>query len=368
MGVYAAALFYSAAILYLACRIGPTIWRPQGTPVALSNGFPGDALVASVLAGLPVVLLLGFREAVGTDYRAYVEMFHLYQNGVGVFYREPGFWAINVFADWFAGEPWAMFLLAGLLSVIPLFWVMVRYSPAPWLSIVILFGLGVVYFQTNGVRSAIAIGILCLFYSAIWRAQVWRWAFGVGVSAVFHYTALLALAGYWVFRLHWPFYLLAGLLAASAAMATIPGLSAQLGGMLAPLVPVQYASYRQALVGSETKAISFGLVLYFLKGVVIVVCYGRTARMGTKVLALQNISFFGVLLFLALYQFDYIGRVALFFLPALALYWVYWIRLFKPRLKRVTMGAFLCIGYIVLFVRGGLAQHHDATPYMSIVF
>ncbi|WP_231373037.1 EpsG family protein [Thioalkalivibrio sp. AKL10] len=323
----------------------------------------------AVLAVAPLVLLLAVRRDVGNDYANYVWMFEWVRAGHELHWIEPLYSLLNQLAAPF-GPPGVIlvFAVSAVLAALPLFYRVFRSSPIPWLGVLILFGLAFPFFMTNAVRSAIAIGIVMLALPAIWQRQLLFWTFGVSVAAGFHLTALIVWPLYWLLHLAWPRVLVLVGLAGAVVLSTSRDAALGFLQWMSAVLPFQYAHYPGWVV-ERLDAYEFGLgyLIYLGLAGLVLLMWERVATEGRAVVVFRNTAILGLLLTIALYQFWAVNRLALYFMPALAVLLPWVIACFATRLERIgwTVGFVALFG--AMFARGLWVGAHQAVPYQWVL-
>lgn len=321
--------------------------------------------VFAAFAVMPLVFVFAVRNDVGTDYQAYVEIFQQFRTGAPLLKTEPLYGLLNrVMSPFGSFGVVAVFAVSAAISALPLFFRVFRSSPTPWLGTLILFGLGFPFFMTNGVRSAIAIGIVMLVLPAIGSRQVVLWSLGILLAAGFHFTALLVWPIYWVLHLAWPRVLALGGLAAAVMLSVNRELAVSFLQWVPAIIPSEYAHYPdivlEKLVAYE---FGFGYLIYVALTCLILVIWDRARNEGRETLVFRNAAILGLVMLIALYQFWAVNRLALFFTPALAIF-LPWVAMHcAERRERVLWAAGLVALFGMMFLRGLLGGAHDAVPY-----
>ncbi|WP_244270824.1 EpsG family protein [Thioalkalivibrio sp. ALJ1] len=328
----------------------------------------GATGVLAVLAVAPLVFLLAVRRDVGNDYANYVWMFEWALAGHELTWIEPLYSFLNRLAAPLGPSGMVLvFAVSAVLAALPLFYRVFRSSPMPWLGVLILFGLAVPFFMTNAVRSAIAIGIVMLALPAIWQRQLLFWTFGVSVAAGFHLTALIVWPLYWLLHLAWPRLLVLAGLAGAVVLSTSRDAALGLLHWMSVILPF-YAHYPGRVV-ERLDAYEFGLGYLIYLGLVglVLLMWERVAREGRAVVVFRNTAILGLLLTIALYQFWAVNRLALYFMPVLAMLLPWVIACFATRLARIgwTVGFVALFG--AMFARGLWVGAHQAMPYQWVL-
>lgn len=359
-------------------RGGPIMQRISGHPARRCGSLSlnrrelharGVAGVFATLAVAPIVTLFAIRKDVGTDYSSYVEIFERFRAGEALSWMEPIYAALNRLAAPFGSSGVVLvFAVSAALASLPLFYRVFRSSPMPWMGVLILFGLGLPFFMTNAVRSAISISIVMLVLPAIWRRELFLWSLGVLLAAGFHFTALLVWPLYWVLHRPWPRALALAGLASAVALSTSRDLAVGFLQWAPMILPSTYAHYPGAvLTNLGTYEFGFGYLIYLALGALVLAAWNRGEDAGHEVLVFRNAAILGLTLVIGLYQFWAVNRLGLYFMPALAVFlpWVLTRTVSKRERGLWTAGILMIFGS--MFLRGLWTGAHQAVPYQWIL-
>ena len=141
-------------------------------------------------------MLVGFRYQVGGDWAAYKGMFLSAHGDLKSILRrgDPGYQFLNWSAVQLGGGIWLVNLACGLIFAWGLFR-LVRTQPDPWLSMLVSIPYLVIVVAMGYSRQAVAIGFLMAGFARLIRgASIVKFALYVAVAALFHRTAVVALA------------------------------------------------------------------------------------------------------------------------------------------------------------------------------
>lgn len=158
---------------------------------------PGRRVSPFLVAGmLLIALMIGLRYEVGADWETYKLLFSYagYADLDRVFrIGDPGYQLLN----WGVRQIGAGFWLTNFICAILFSWGLLRFAqvqPSPWLAILVAVPYLVIVVAMGYTRQAVAIGILMAGLAAVQRgASTLRFALYVGMAALFHKTAVVAL-------------------------------------------------------------------------------------------------------------------------------------------------------------------------------
>ena len=143
-----------------------------------------------------IALLIGLRYEVGADWESYKLLFSY--AGYADLARsmsigDPAYQLLNWMVRQIGGEFW----LVNFICAIIFSWGLLRFTqvqPIPWLAVLVAVPYLVIVVAMGYTRQAVAIGVLMAGLAAVQRgASTLRFAFYVGVAALFHKTAVVAL-------------------------------------------------------------------------------------------------------------------------------------------------------------------------------
>lgn len=377
MTPWVALLFWSLQVAALLRngmfeRVSPRRHARWSGTVAINRA----GLTARVTTGLlamfaiaPLVFLFAVRRDVGTDYVSYVEMFERFRSGESLPWIEPLYGALNrLAAPLGSSGVIAVFAVSALLAAFPLFYRVFRSSPMPWLGVLIIFGYSFPFFMSNGVRSAIAIGIVMLVLPMVWRRHLLAWSLGILFAAGFHYTALLVWPLYWFLHLAWPRVLVLFGLVVAVTLSTIEGLARAFLQWVPVALPSAYAHYPdRVLQRLGTFEFGFGYLIYLALAGLVLLVWNSARNEGREVLVFRNTTILGLLLMIGLYQFWAVNRLGLYFMPGIAVFLPWVINRCVAPQERVLWVAGAAALFGLLFCYGLWVGSHQAVPYQWIL-
>lgn len=155
------------------------------------------------LSFLFISLVLGLRYNVGTDYMSYVKFFERYELGINTPDLEFGYELINRLTIYLGLNSWFVFLISALIINFLILKTFEEYSSSFLLSMIILFGIEFIFFQTNGMRQAIAIAFTFYGSKYIVSRNSNKYIFFVFLGMMFHLTAFIMIPMYWIVNIKW---------------------------------------------------------------------------------------------------------------------------------------------------------------------
>ena len=157
-----------------------------------------DQRVSPFLVGgiVLIALLIGLRFEVGADWETYKLLFSYagYSDlARSLAIGDPAYQLLNWVVRQIGGEFW----LVNFLCAIIFSWGLLRFTqaqPIPWLALLVAVPYLVIVVAMGYTRQAVAIGVLLAGLAAVQRgASTLRFAIYIGVAALFHKTAVVAL-------------------------------------------------------------------------------------------------------------------------------------------------------------------------------
>lgn len=156
---------------------------------------------------LSILFLTCFRDtSVGGDTQNYCDQFiymreNLPWGGVFSYGWEPGYVALNKIIGIFFDSRQAFIIILGILSLLPVFWMIKRDSEFPCMSLVIFVAIGAWATSICTYRQWCAQVILLASYKYIQRRKFLPFAALVFCAMLFHRTAVMFLLAYFAYAL-----------------------------------------------------------------------------------------------------------------------------------------------------------------------
>lgn len=331
---------------------------------------PAPVFVLGLVASAPIIILLAFRYEVGTDYASYVEIYQAYLHGDGPAKVYEPLYALLNRAATPLGD-WGIVLVFGMaaaLATVPVMWRVMQGSHMPWLSVVLLFGMGYPFLATNQIRFVIAVAVLFFLLPTIWEQKPKSWIVGGLLAAGFHYTALMMLPFYWILRRNWSAVTACVLLLLAGLLSTQKGMALLFLEAVPSVLPETYAHYPgKVLERLGDYRFGLGYVWYVLSALFVLSFWRRLGQSGMAETVIRNAFFLGLVALIAMYQFWAVGRLGWFLLIVGVLFWPLVLhRIFGG--GRSVAVHFIFFIHIVLFGNALWNGSHDALPYRSILF
>lgn len=138
-------------------------------------------------------ILSAFRAtSVGTDTIGYEALFLRLKNGTSI-RQEQGWQFLNELVIFFGGSFEHLLIASTLLVLLPVFYVVRRYSLNPMLSLFLYYAFYIYLQSFNITRQTIAVSIVFLAFTFLLKKKYWQYCLIVILASTFHITALLCL-------------------------------------------------------------------------------------------------------------------------------------------------------------------------------
>lgn len=262
-----------AAFVMILASLGDFFHKKHSTLPDLNRQVHSRRLAHSyfdILAVAALIIFAGLRYKVGTDYSNYVAIYqrldtaHWYSEIVET-KQEPGFTALMLTIKSVSESPQSLFWVSAVLTIVPIYAVLLRHSELPALSVALFVLLNYVNFF-NGVRQGLAAAVILLAWSVMGRRRWWWFVGLVAIAATIHQSALFAGIAIFIVRRR---KLNSGIIFAvfGAAILTalfvdrIPALS-QVVGSVAPRY-AQYIHSAETGLGAYLLVAAYALLLVF---------------------------------------------------------------------------------------------------------
>jgi hypothetical protein len=261
-----------------------------------------------------------------------------------------------------------VFAVSAALAAVPTFYRVFRSSVCSWLSVLILFGFYFPLLMTNGVRFAISVGIIMLIIPSLWRRQLVLWSLGILSAAAFHYASILLWPLYWLLYADWPRPVAIFGIIGAIAISTTQYVSALFLKFMGILAPDAYDHYpdviREKFTGFD---FGFGYLVYLGIALIVLIFWERARSETRIVVVLRNTAFLSVLCLVALYQYWALGRIAMFFIPSLALFIPWVCAKCGEREERLLWTACFATLFAAMCIDSLRRGAHDAVPYQWVL-
>lgn len=162
--------------------------------------------IQTFVIGLLFMTLSGFRaEFVGNDTIKYLSLFNTIQhNNTASFLSryEIGFICFVKLLGKFSANPQILLISSSVIIWGSIIYFVKRNSCNPGLSYFILMAFGFMAFFMSGIRESIAIAICLLTFEYIKDKHLLKFIFAVFIASLFHTSAIIFLAAYPIFHIH----------------------------------------------------------------------------------------------------------------------------------------------------------------------
>lgn len=355
-------LVFAGVLLSLTYRLPVTTFGPVSTKAKYqhTNFYLSFALLASALIGL--------RHNVGTDYRTYVEFFQRFARD-GTADVEWVYAALNRLAAVIGTGPWLVFLMCALITNILVLRYLNAHSPYLWLSVVVLFGIGFFFRQTNQVRQMVAIGFTVHATTFIFEKKPFSFFLFVFLAAAFHLSAYVFLPLYWIARWNWTRPILLALLLVSLIAFLTPLGELLMGVFLNAVTPPAYRSYldrvftNPGFVGSGSRILVESLLV-----LAVFVLLPLRSTYTTRERVHLNLFFFGFVSQALFSRYWPVHRIPQYLLVYQAIVIPWLLRRHFALPDRWIAGMIMTVFYAFFAMYGIVTSSHGIIPYSSVLF
>lgn len=141
----------------------------------------------------------GLRFYVGTDYSHYISGFSRYVNSTTMeLLRQPAIILVAKITHLISDDYAIWFFAMAMITVIPVFIGIYKYSVSIALSMILYLLLGCWHFSFNIVKQSAAAAFLFLGYGALRSHNLKRWIIFCAVATLFHFSAILMIPVFYV--------------------------------------------------------------------------------------------------------------------------------------------------------------------------
>lgn len=116
-----------------------------------------------------------------------------FDKAMSVSAHEPGFRFLTVLVGYISHSDRAFIATTAILSLIGPFFLIYRYSPNYFISIIIYYMLGYYTSTFNNIRQALAVSLFFLCIPYLINKKPWKYCFAILLASMFHYSALALL-------------------------------------------------------------------------------------------------------------------------------------------------------------------------------
>ncbi|MUI52513.1 EpsG family protein [Aliivibrio fischeri] len=276
--------------------------------------------VVLIITFIIFVLLLSFRgEVVGNDTHTYISIFESLSSTSSNFFTENKeflFIKLNMLLSEQGFSYSFLFFVCALLSLLPFYLMISKYSDSYSLSISIFCSIGPFLFMHSGMRQGVSIG---LFYLVLYFYLNKRYLLSIisfFASLNFHTSSIVS-AIFLIFKKKKNEFFLYITLLLSSLIAFFPSMQSLIFKLLFFLVPSKYIELVTFQLSENVS--SLGLRNIFLSLMCVILIFSTRRTINSNEIMIINISIFGILLNNFFSSFDLLSRVVAYFTPALCI-------------------------------------------------
>jgi len=314
-------------------------------------------------------LVLGFRYNVGIDYMNYVNNFKSYQSGIKPRNIEIGYELINHLIAFSGFDFWLVFLIFSFIINYFTLKTLKDNSKNYLLSTIIIFGTGFIFFQTNGIRQAIAIA--CIFYGSkyIISSDLKKYLFFCTLGLGFHLTAYIMIPFYWLAKIKFKkIILLLGVLI-SLILFINPLILEKFTEALLNLITIpRYQNYiKKALANSGGIDSGYRVIFEALISIIIIIFTPQKIFDKLQGRIYINFFVFSNISKLLFSRFWALGRISFYFTVFQSLFFPYFIYNIPVNKKSKVLLIILTIIYFSFWTFWAIkGNSHDIIPYQFV--
>lgn len=323
-----------------------------------------------LLPALIVTAVVGLRQHTGTDYARYLDHFAFIRDGVGPLFREPAYTAGAALVAQLGGSAELYLLLLAAVTNLVLFHV-IRREGGDYAALFAagVFGLGLVLIQVNLVRQAVAVALVALAMTRIWRGGLVSYTGLIVLAAGFHYSALLFYPLYWLTRLPVGLFHVHVLCLLALLAFFFPGT------LIAALETLEYglpgpASVVAATIAERGPQINsgIGVLLTFVVGYVGLCLFHQSGRPATlRERAVSNLALLALVLDAALANLFLLQRLSIYLMPFMALLFVLLAERYREPTGRRLLISGVLTAFAARFAWDVVTGTHGAVPWSSLL-
>ncbi len=189
----------SALMMYYIQHQKKRIWNSEAGIYQLKK----KAKILYALPFIPLLAISALRYGIGTDYFwTYYPTFFRIKYGYELGWSlEPGFLVLNKIVASFSNDVTWVIAFCAILFFAFVGKAILEQSENPTLSILLLVGTGLFQFSLNGMRQAIAIAVWMYAIKYIKEQRFWPYFFWLLFASLFHFSGLLLVPFYFLYRL-----------------------------------------------------------------------------------------------------------------------------------------------------------------------
>lgn len=321
----------------------------------------------SVIGGLLLIFIIGFRFDIGVDWVNYVRWFSYDLRFNDYSFLEPGFVVLSRLSESLnLGTP-GIFTMCAFLTILPLILAANRFNLNPSLVMIVFFIFGGYFFTVSAVRQAIAAAFFIYALTYLHEGKKFHYLFILFLASFFHNSAIFLMPLIFInLQKIYSLYVYLCLYLSVYIIGFTP-FSSGLADILAnsSYLPLQYNNH---LYGDTWKtadtATGLGILVKHTVFISMVIFCQKYAR-DLKEKMLFNIFFIGVCFSTLAINLSIIARVAEYFLWSSFLL-IPSIAKMEIKTPKVIILSISFLGYSALFIASALKPALKFYPYASI--
>lgn len=319
---------------------------------------------------LIILCFCGLRYCVGNDYENYVILWESFSNGTFPLSRaEPGYLFLNYLFSKFEYGYYYVFFFAAFITYYFVFKAIKQIQVDSFLAFFAIFTLGFLITCNDQVRQGIAMALFFYSLKFVVKENFIKYSSCLLIASLFHYTALLFIPLYFLFKLKFELkWYVWFILICAFYILSLSGFFYSIMSKLIVMIPYYGELYMTKLKFLEQEQLSsgFGLLFVVLNGLYVSfllnIKFSRTSSQNLYI----KIYLLGILLFIVSNGFMLPERISFYFLYTN----IFVIPIILNQKKYKLLNLLFIIGILVYY---GLQSYyglekHGAVPYRSILF
>ncbi|WP_150299119.1 EpsG family protein [Pseudomonas profundi] len=322
-------------------------------------------LIAFLILFVPLAVR---HESVGIDTLAYYKIFDLIasvSNPYSTLRYELGYTVLNRLVYYFDGRASIVIFVSAAISLVPAFFLLYKYGRSYLMSISILLGMNIYGFMFNGVRQAVAMGVLMLSLHFYLKGRTALFLVFVILATTFHFTAIVFLALLFLDKAR-----IGAKLAVLAWLVSMFFVSPWGAGLLMPyfkfFVPSDYLPYIEGGVTDQGLRVRFLANQLFCLLCIFFINVRESAKIDETGLTLLYLTFYGFLFSNVVSQMGFMDRIPLYFSMFAFISLPYVASCVVNRRSFYLLVGFLFVVFSLFYLRGLSLGSNGMLPYSTI--
>lgn len=319
---------------------------------------------------LPLILLVGLRYGIGTDYFTYENVFNQGDSAreVNTLKAPLYFNVYNLVIQYLGGDYTASVFIIAIIYFLLIFYRVYEDSPYPWLSVFLIFGMLYIFISMNAMRQSLAMAILVFSLKYLKQKRNIAFFICVIIAAGIHPSCVMFIVVFFLYKSKINFKWI--VILTPIIFACIYGAKSYL------LVIATYLNYDRYFGGDEANGLLLGANFIWQTIIIIFSCYIYNKKLANKnkdkekfkaYFATQLVTFFcyPLLLLINANEFSRIlwifGLSGIIFTPMLVE------KIHSSSIRYFVLTSIVICFFINMYVSIAVHNFHEVLPYVSIL-